>query len=216
MILVGIHGKAGSGKDTIGNILAGQFDFAIRSFAEPIKRTLAAFLDVPVSKMDDREWREKPLDDLYYGKTPRELMQTFGTEWGRNHIGQDIWIRLCLDDPYPHESNGRDVARVAITDVRFPNEAAAIRARGGHIIHIYREKTDASTTFIQHTSEQGLPCAADDFSILNNGTIFQLERAVAQLVSWILKCQQVAMTQKEEAVDEALQSNATRTSLSRH
>jgi hypothetical protein len=64
--------------------------------------------------------------DPVRGATPRSLMQMIGTEWGRERIAQDVWIKAWL----------RQVAKVpegtpvVVDDCRFPNEAEACMRAG--------------------------------------------------------------------------------------
>ena len=35
------------------------------------------------------------MSERWGGKTPRYLMQTLGTEWGRMMVDGDLWVELC-------------------------------------------------------------------------------------------------------------------------
>ena len=62
--------------------------------------------------------------------SPRHVMQTLGTEWGRELIHETLWRDLTMDkclDP---------LMLYIITDVRFLNEAEEIQERGGVIWRI--------------------------------------------------------------------------------
>ena len=41
----------------------------------------------------DGRWKEHPCS-LLLNKTPRYAMQTLGTEWGRELIGENIWTHI--------------------------------------------------------------------------------------------------------------------------
>jgi hypothetical protein len=41
----------------------------------------------------DRQLKETPLPVI--GKSPREIMQTLGTEWGRRLVNPDLWVCLA-------------------------------------------------------------------------------------------------------------------------
>jgi hypothetical protein len=72
-----------------------------------------------------------------YGKHPK-LLQWWGTEYRRANFGQDYWIkRLFASMP-----TNLDVAMV--TDVRFIDEADAIKQRGGYTINVQRLNKDGS------------------------------------------------------------------------
>ncbi len=189
MILVGITGKAGSGKDSIGAVLRDSHDFALASFAYPIKKCIADLLGVDYKQWEDREWKETELP--IYGCSPRHLAQTLGTQWGRRCIDQSIWINLCLE-----KLKWEKLGAAAITDVRFENEATAIRLEGGYIIHVHRAETD--TVLTEHASERGILGADGDFHVNNFGTLEDLATQVNQIASRILELQQEALQQEEE------------------
>src|SRR6187551_34691 len=76
-------------------------------------------------------------------RTYREMMQEIGTEVMRNHFVDDIWVNalmgkyntniLSIDkDGYEHPIYPNWI----ITDMRFPNEAKAIKEAGGLLIRI--------------------------------------------------------------------------------
>ena len=214
MNIIGITGRAGSGKSTVARILTEQHGFVEVALADPLKRIcrdVFGFTDAQLwgpsserNKSDERwprhhahagdtlefcdqtqkwvpceccGWRFGEQIRLCY-LTPRFALQQLGTEWGRG-MHPDVWVRRAIEtakfllsgetvdmglEPelipayspqkglsfdasgarcvvgsaegtVSHENvRTRDVARgVVISDVRFPNEAAAIRAEGGRI-----------------------------------------------------------------------------------
>lgn len=159
MKIIGLAGKAGCGKDTVAKYLEDTRGYEHLSFAYPIKAALSAMLNINFVYMD-RETKEKPIQEL--GVTPRRLMQTLGTEWGRDLIHPDIWIKAL-------EMNIK--GDTVISDVRFPNEAKWIKRHGGMLIYIRRPHTDPVE---QHSSETGLSSDHADVSIINNGSISDL------------------------------------------
>ena len=128
-MIVGLCGRAGSGKTTAAEALVAR-GFASISFAAPLKRMFAALDIAPSPRDDPRVWRETP-HPLLCGNTPRQALQTLGTEWGRDCLGADFWVRIWAAEAANH-------AHVVADDVRFPNEAAAIRGAGGLVIRIDR------------------------------------------------------------------------------
>jgi hypothetical protein len=156
--LIGITGKAGAGKDTVGTAIQANFGDQIEqlSFATPLKQALASMLGVSYDMVEgkteqSREWRELPLPGI--GKTPRELMLSLGTEWGRDMVHGDLWVILT----------GRMFDRLRghtgayFTDVRFDNEADMIRKLGGVVVEV-RRSDDAvqSEAAAAHSSEAGI------------------------------------------------------------
>jgi hypothetical protein len=77
-----------------------------------------------------------------------------GTEWGRDSIHPEIWVRIAMERAVPHLATGRGVV---VTDVRFDNEAQAIINAGGEVWKVTRADwrcLDASTA--DHKSEAGV------------------------------------------------------------
>lgn len=169
--LVGLTGAAGCGKNTVAEILLDR-GFVHFGFADPVYRGVAAILGVPESSLRDRSAKETPIGWL--GKSPRELLQTLGTEWGRDTIADDIWIRIALRQA----EEIRRHANCCITDVRFENEAEAIRAAGGKIWLIQRSQRCLSDAAAAHSSESGIPPHLIDRVIDNDGTIADLRELV--------------------------------------
>lgn len=149
---IGFTGLAGSGKSTAARILADEFCFAILPFAGTLKAMTRAF-GLTAREMAG-DLKEAPCPALG-GKTPRQFMQLLGTEFGRQMIGEDVWVnawaRAADDMDEDFAAGGR--ALIVADDVRFANEAAAIRARGGRIIRIERPGA-CSASGAGHESER--------------------------------------------------------------
>ena len=89
--------------------------------------------------------------------TNRELMQKFGDL--TRQIDPDIWIKLALD------INNVNTDVLIITDVRFKNEAKAIKDKGGILIRIESDRSSEDN----HISEIDLDSYnIFDFGIINN------------------------------------------------
>jgi predicted kinase len=156
--VVAFTGVAGSGKSTAAGYLVEKRGYTRVRFAGPLKAAMAAmgFSHAEI----EGELKETPNDALG-GKTPRYAMQTLGTEWGRNCIVDDFWIRLWRRDVDAVLADG---GRVVVDDCRFPNEAQAIRKLGGDIFKIEGRGGIAGG----HVSERG--CGDEDLVIANDNT----------------------------------------------
>ncbi|PPE71467.1 adenylate kinase [Caldimonas thermodepolymerans] len=174
-LLIGLAGRARSGKSTVAGYLARRYGFIELSFAAPIRTFVADLLDLSVKDLEGPE-KEKVVD--WVGKSPRYMMQTLGTEWGRRLIGEDFWVKRVLRRVREVTGCGFPVV---ISDVRFDNEAEAIRAAGGHILHISRP---GAPLVCGHVSEAGVTAHLGDYSILNNGSIEALHRQVELAVRY--------------------------------
>lgn len=162
--IIGITGRAGSGKDTVARHLTTYFKAHFRSvaFADPIRSGLKAVFGWDDSYFDYPK-KEEVIEML--GKSPRQIMQTFGTEWGRDRVNTDLWLKLA---GIRMENLVGAGFNVLVTDVRFQNEADWIRQQGGVIWHLDR---DGSSTTSAHKSEAGVNFVIGDKRIDNNETL---------------------------------------------
>jgi hypothetical protein len=167
MFILGVAGKAGSGKDTVAAWIRDEYRAYIRPLAFPIKLAIAAMLYTDVSEFNDRAWKETPLPDLKI--SPRVLAQTLGTEWGRA-LHPDFW--LIVLERHLRFLPGTGI--VVIPDVRFENEAHWIRERKGFVIHLTRAGADGNVGIENHASEQGILLGERDVCISNDGSIDDL------------------------------------------
>lgn len=143
-MIIGLTGKAGVGKSTIARILVEEYDFVCLPFAEPIKNMLEVLGFTHAELYGD----QKQEINSTYGVTPRHAMQTLGTEWGRQMMVEDIWLRAWRRNLYIN-AHGKNVV---VDDVRFDNEIAQIRSLGGKIIRLERHERPELYTG-QHASE---------------------------------------------------------------
>lgn len=160
-MLIGITGRAGTGKDTAATHLRCQHQFYQFAFADPLRAMLAAAFGLEAA---DFEPGKKEQLIPWIGKSPRQLLQTLGTEWGRNLVTPDIWVRVMEQRLIGAGATfGRNVV---ISDVRMENEAALIRRMGGTVLHLRR---DAARPVSTHISEDGIAMHASDQTFINNG-----------------------------------------------
>ncbi len=134
MKFVGLTGLPGVGKDSVADVLVRTHGFARMSVASPLKDALVAMLGLNRADLEDPAVKEQEIP--WIGKSPRQLMQTLGTEWGRGLVHPDLWLRLAERRLVNYR---RISANVVVTDVRFPKEAAWLRANGGELWHILRK-----------------------------------------------------------------------------
>ena len=178
-ILIGLTGHARTGKTTAANYLASEHRFETYAFATPLKEGIATMFNLGAEDIEG-PGKEHPI--AWLGRSPRQLMQLLGTEWGRDMLSASIWIDLAeqnlsnLAELYPEASG------FVISDVRFENEADFVRKHGGLIIHVQRP--DAATVS-PHVSELGVAVQPYDAVIINDsdlaGLFAQLDRAIAAL-----------------------------------
>ena len=85
--VIGLAGVKGVGKSTFAYQIGGH----VISLASPIKK----MLEVIVPKIYIYEEKEADIPGFPDGVNARLLMQTLGTEWGRN-LYPDIWLNFLL------------------------------------------------------------------------------------------------------------------------
>ena len=183
--IIGFTGRARSGKDTAASFVCDMFGFEPVSFAEPIKQAVTAMFGLDERHLDG-ELKETPLEGL--GRSPRYLFQTLGTEWGRELVHPDVWIYAMntwvkrLEREYLRQ--GLRLQGVVVSDVRFENEAAWVRDRGGLLIHLERQKT---VDVLWHVSEAGIQRHDGDIVIRNDGTPDELYQKLEDVVMAFLE-----------------------------
>lgn len=137
-------GAAGAGKDTVAKMID-EFMYGTEPplksgklrFSQPLKHVVATMFGLDEERMNDLEYKETLMEMSVHVppmvreatlrppqclRTPRELLQWFGTDFGRE-IDPDIWVNAAL----------ARAVRVAplmdhfiCTDCRFKNEWRAI------------------------------------------------------------------------------------------
>lgn len=185
--IIGITGKAGSGKTTAANwFLRNHTQVVKLSFARPLKYMVSALLkDVlpknaahtPAEYLTNPVLKETALPELA-GQTPRYLMQTIGTEWGRQTIHPDFWVNIAVVKmerilASGFKSGKNHTLLCIFDDVRFANEAEMIRAYGGVVVRIERPGAEKPATVASHASEDmDFPA---DVTFVNDGAVADLE-----------------------------------------
>ena len=204
--VIGLTGPKGCGKDTVAELLRTHAGFYVCAFADQLRREVCrAYREEPI-QFTRRETKEHPLSalalrrcfdeafvarmgllhldrgvdlDLDAPRSPRQIMQWWGTEY-RRLIDPDYWA----DGLHAHIHgllSVNDANRIAVTDVRFENEAETITALGGVIWQVKRPGCTVPSD--AHVSEvdgsQFEPTAVID----NNGDIRHLQEQV--LARWL-------------------------------
>jgi hypothetical protein len=161
--LIGLSGLKGVGKTTFAFQIGGH----VISLASPIKK----MLEVIVPKIYIYEEKEADIPGFPDGVNARLLMQTLGTEWGRN-LYPDIWLNFVEEKIAETQSkwaNGMDneddmfTHRIVVDDIRFENEAEMIRRNKGEVWRLKRAGVETSDA---HISEAGVPDELIDKEIL--------------------------------------------------
>lgn len=192
MFVVGFVGFKGSGKSTAARILQDKYGFSVRALAAPLKESCQIIFNLSEEQVLTPKGKEAV--DPRWGMSPREMLQKFGTEVGRT-FSEDVWIKSLqqfIDD--------RRWNRYTIDDVRFPNEADAIRKMGGIVVGVKRDEVTPQKSIGDrvpklvaklfglkriHDSERMMLGRWDDMvdiTIDNNASLLDLEEKLKTLV----------------------------------
>ena len=169
--LIGLTGKARSGKDTVGDYLS-EHKYETYAMASPIKEACrAAFGWTDEHLFGDL----KEVVDPLYGITPREAMQKMGTEFGRDMINPKLWELRAK-----HQIESTEY--LVITDLRFDNEALLVLKHGGIVLNIERDTRDVINGVEGHSSEDGISKHLITRTIKNNGSLVDLYDRVKVII----------------------------------
>jgi len=182
MKLIGLAGKARSGKDTIADIWANERRVSRYALADPVRHAAAAMFNMQFEQFTgDNPNRDKI--DPFWGISPRRMIQLVGTECGREVFRPDIWtknaemrLRACRELNH-FASLPSDY--FIVTDIRFNDEADWIRKQGGRVIHILRNNDPEVEA---HKSENGVDIVTGDLAIHNTGSLGNLKLTVQNTI----------------------------------
>ena len=176
--LIGLSGRRGSGKDTVARLLQQlqpEPNWQIRSFGDSIKAVCAALTGEDVAPYYTQKGKAQAVPTFH--RTRGEMLQ---------QVGQvlRVWEPLVWVDAFfaalPPD------AFVLVPDVRYPNEADPIRARGGLMLRVegdpLRQRGDG-TRDDDHPSE----IALDNYphfaaTLHNSGSREDLTRQVREVL----------------------------------
>lgn len=186
MKVLGIMGRAGAGKDSVGQFLAEHYGYQVFGFSWPLKTLVAEAFDLDRSRMDELEYKESIVPGTFAPdgspRTLRQILQIIGTE-GFRAVDPNYWVKRTLTEielmlSLP-ETQG-----VVITDLRFVNEAEAIRAHPLGEIWAVRKIGGSGTSSTMHASETELHSITPDAVLTaKHGRIEDLYWQAEQLMS---------------------------------
>ena len=165
--IIGVTGRAGSGKDTVYQVLKTEFagrEVNRLAFADLLKKSAMSSLNLNMALVD--EFKLHGIVEVRFGSSTsrtlsgREFLQRYGAEGHREIFGTDFWVDAALANLKPGVT--------VITDVRYNNEAEAIIAMGGVIWDIHRPGELIKES--EHSSEQAVDYALIDQIIMNDGS----------------------------------------------
>lgn len=202
--LTGLTGANGAGKDTVASMLAGLIrssdqKTAVLAFADALYEEVAKAFCVSIAQLKNRNTKEAPADWLRWdycnnaefwsfvshhvptpllastAHSPRQILQWWGTEYRRTQQ-PDYWVQRLQDKAA--EMTAAGITHIIVTDVRFADEAAAIRAMGGQIWRVHRPSLQ--TTGTGHVSEVTGEEFAPEVTVINQGSFDYLRLTLLQ------------------------------------
>lgn len=209
-MIIGVNGYAGSGKDTVGKMIQYVFSketeitvdvvtthyklhewwleeksgWEIKKFAGKLKQIGSILTGIPAEKFEDQEFKKTELGSEW-GMTVRDFLQKLGTDGLRDGLHSNVWVNALFADyeciPADRAPGGWDCDNWIITDTRFPNEAEAIKSRGGIVIRVDRPGVKPVNP---HASEVALDDWDFDYKILNVSDLVSLKQTVEQVLKY--------------------------------
>lgn len=158
-MLIGFTGLKRCGKDTAAAYVLEKLGAEYVMLADPIKRGLMAMFGFTWEQVNGEGGYDREAIEPKYGVSIRHMLQTLGTDWGRSHVGADVWLSRAAETM-------DDDKLYVMSDVRFPNEAELCR-QNGILIHVY-VPDEQGLERDRHESEAGIDFAAEvDLSLPN-------------------------------------------------
>lgn len=185
MILIGIHGKLQSGKDTIADYLlnrrkiGSEEEFMRFAFADPLRTIVSYLFNVKTGRPEGHD----------YPPNVRKLLQDVGVKL--REVDPDVWVNYLWRDIQKVTKQDDIISCLfprcfVIPDVRFLNEVELIQRHGGHLWKVVRH-VDRKEDMDEHSSETALDNFKFDRTFKNDWTIRALEIEVENELQRILE-----------------------------
>lgn len=190
-MIIGVAGQLRQGKDVSSDHLAQALGLNRGAFATGVKRVFCEYFGVDMEFVE--RWKVVDEPPPGFATSVRKSLQFIGD--GFRKIKDDVWIESLF---------GRHPDDVVISDVRYRNELAAVRERGGFNLLIYRpgfmnDDPNGSEAqirpFVEHFlgagAEGRVEAAGDlglvDFFVVNDGGLDDFYAKLNSLVLPFLK-----------------------------
>lgn len=178
--IIGIAGKARSGKDTMGEYLLNHLPKSITlSYAYPLKKEVATMLGLTIEQLNKYKNNNIP----YQGTNIRRMLQ----EVADAHRQKDptYYIKKMNERITKYIEEG--YCNIIVTDVRYILEADELRRFGNQSTKIIRVVRDSITIKeSNHPSEQEVDSIIPDFTIYNNSTLQEFHTEIIRTLHHIL------------------------------
>ena len=166
-MLIGLGHTARVGKDTCGAILSETHGFQTIAFADALRDMVYRTQPTVRAIVDRIGWDEGK--EAYPDIVRKALIEVGNV--AREVIDTEVWINAAF--------NRATADRVCITDVRYPTECDAIKARGGLLVRVTRPGYEPLDNVADHAL---VGYDGWDATISNDGTLEDLTHAVNEVV----------------------------------
>lgn len=148
--------------------------WVIKKFAGKLKQIASILTGIPIENFEDQEFKKTEMDDVWAINgmpiTVRQFLQRLGTEAIRDNLHPNAWVNALLAN-YKGDN-------WIITDLRFPNEFAALKRKDAILIRVVRPGLEHA----DHISETALDSYVFDEEIVNDGSINDLIPKVNEIL----------------------------------
>jgi len=146
-MIIGINGKIGAGKDTVGTIIQGLLytnkdqSSEIKKFAGKMKQIASILTGISVEKFEDQEFKEcfldvewgtvqdiplnsiPPFADMQFNvmMTVREFLQKLGTEAMRDGLHTNVWVNALFADYKKDWGIESNLPHSEFLNLKYPN-----------------------------------------------------------------------------------------------
>jgi dephospho-CoA kinase len=163
MILIGIHGKARTGKTTSADYLLKKGAWCT-SFAWRVYQTVQVMFNLKNHELHDDY---KLIKHPKWGLTLREMLVLVGHDMARKLYSDNIWIQHVQDELDAVKKSGAAVKLFVVTDIRYQDEVDWLKEHDGILVMVERDVDNISN----HITEKGIPRVYADYIIKNEDNI---------------------------------------------
>lgn len=176
-MIIGISGKIRHGKDTVSDLIK-EIDprWKVMKFAAILKHIVCLLTGCTLEQLEDQEFKDRLIGPQWGDLTYRMMMIRIGTEAMRDNVHQDTWVNAL----FASYDSSKDFW--IITDLRFINEARAIKRLGGILVRVNRP----GMKNIDHISETMLDDYFFDVYLQNDGSIDDLRDRIKDKIHHLL------------------------------
>ena len=186
-----ITGKKRAGKDTTADFLKSYIGGRKIALADPMKMVAQVMFDWDYNHIE----HYKETVDPRYGISPRQFLQTFGTEYAQFYLsdkfpeyktttGRTLWAKYLVNTikKYPEVNNW------FVSDVRFPHEVEEV-TKAFDDVKVLKIIRPDHICKDEHCSETSIDEIISDVVMFNTGTLTDYDNMIHDYVrrnySWM-------------------------------